>query len=802
MSTRRTDLRLRHSVAPRVFNGSLEQRALTRNDRHSVRAAPADSDANADGGAILTTFVWKEAAASVLLAGSFDDWRKHEMIHVQDAGRFILVVEIPPGDYFYRFVVDGRWCVSEDDPSIKEDPFGELSHFISISHDSINQAPNATAVATPIHADINNDNGGEEVIDEGASDTDPSSTNSIPLPPRQRDAALVQDYDDDINGEFDLQADVFEAMKDISEKTTNLPPGSTSPPHMRRRNTDVTSPGRRRKKPGRRMMARVFALLFAQPIEEDPEDDDEEGHTRPMPPTRNQRKHAIAANRMSTNGRAGIERGLRIWFPAEKNMPDAAPGKKLEAIDKETIIDPSDVAMKLHQVEDNAENRQQLGKMLFSQGKYDAALALFSLAVKLREDNGLRNAKTNAVAHTDVASAFIHLQDLKNAEKHLRISLNIFSKSTFSGGKAELGDVHCFLGVVNDMKKHLKAAEVSYRNAIDLYEKCKATSNNPNYETAVDNLNSNIKRQKYIEEHGPPPEPKEEETETPGTDVETASVGTTPAPAGNNNAGAPPPPPRRKPPQPPSGAPRRKLAQPPPPQSRPKPPAPPAAPPAPSQVDNDRIPSNASAHVPTTWKAMAAHARKSMPAAPEEDGGPTGTYEEMARGWHMDGRRHLAAGRYEEAKEMYTLAIYSRKRHGPWVTTANALTLVEHARAEFATRDLQAAAGTLKDAIGVLEQLDNDPILLGETYSSLGSVLDRSGKNSAEAAEQAHIAAMVTYGRMGMSTDDKRWNKAWRNLCGNLAARPDAHTPEQVWDIIDAQITGVKPVATISSVVV
>jgi len=636
----------------------------------------------------------------------------------------------------------------------------------------------------------------------------------IPIQAVAASLALVQDYDDDINGEFDLQADVFEAMKDISEKTTNLPPASTSSPQNIRRKTDATSPVRRRKKPGRRMMARVFALLFAQPLEEEPEEEQEEGNTRPMPPSRNQRKHAIAANRASTNGRSGNGRGLRIWFPAEKNMPDAAPGKKLEAIDKETIIDANDTAMRLHQVEDNAENRQQLGKMLFSQGKYDAALALFSLAVKLREDNGLRNAKTNAVAHTDVASAFIHLQDLKNAEKHLRISLNIFSKSTFSGGKAELGDVHCFLGVVNDMKGHLKEAEVSYRNAIDLYEKCKATANNPNYETAVDNLHQNIKRQKYIEIHGPPPEAEKVE-EAPGMDVETASVGTTTktaATTNNNTAAAAPP--KRKPPQPPSAAPRRKNVPPPPPQTRPRPPPqtrprpppPPQHSPAPQFVANDdnRIPSNGSSQVPTTWKAMAAHARKSMPkepAAPEEDGGPTGTYEEMARGWHMDGRRHLAAGRYEEAKEMYTLAIYSRKRHGPWVTTANARTLVEHARAEFATRDLVAASCTLKDAIKVLEELDNDPVLLGETYSSLGSVLDRVGKQEEE-AEQAHVAAMVTYGRMGMDTDDKRWNKAWRNLCGNLAARSDASSPEEVWEIIDAQITGVKPAASISNVVV
>lgn len=808
----RTDLRLRHSVAPRVLNGSLATRGLTSNAHLSVRAAPPVSP-NAP---ILTTFVWKQGGARLYLAGSFDDWRKHEMTYVPDANSHVLVVEVPPGEYFYRFVVDGCWRVADGAPDLREDMFGEMSHFIAISADSV-AAGSASVARTDLIS-------GSPVIDEGASDTDgddgsvvqkenedmdeAENRKSIPLPPRQRGNGFVEDYDDDANGEFDLQVDVLEAIKDIAEKTTEGAPISPI-----KQSATSGRPGRR-KKPGRRMMARVFALLFAQPLEPEPEE------LPPPPPSKNQRMHAAAVQKTQ-----GKPRGLRVWFTSEKKEYEeaASKGRKLTEEEKNAVIDPHDTAMRLHQVEENAQNRQLLGKTLFAQGKYDAALALFSLSVKLREDNGLRNAKTNAVAHTDVASAFIHLDDLKNAEKHLRVALDIFSRATFSGGRVQLGDVHCFLGVVADMNGSLKQAELSYRNAIDLYEKSRATESNPNYETAIDNLSANTKRQKQAEMDGtmvdgcvpvpnrdppPPPTPQQQSSASRGNANQVMSPSkrqqaNLPPSPGQNGAGGvggthvySPSNVRR-----PNESEIRKTPS----KMSPRPPLPPTqTPPAKTPPRRKPVPgyeSNTQPPTPETWHAMAEHARKSMPRSPQapspqayeqQEEAPAGGYEEMSRGWHNDGRRLLAAGKYKDAIDMYTLAIYTRKRHGPWTTQQNARTLIEHARAQFATRDLVGASESLQDAVKILEELANDAMLLGETWSSLGSVLDRVG-GKGEEAEQAHIAAMVVYGRANMSTEDKKWNKAWRNLCANLESRPGAHTPDEVWAVIEAGIndTGV-----------
>ncbi len=798
----RTDLRLRYSIAPRVLNGSLATRGLASNAHLSVRAAPPVS-ANAP---ILTTFVWKQGGARVLLAGSFDDWRKHDMTYAPDANTHVLVVEIPPGDYFYRFVVDGCWRVADGAPDLREDMFGEMSHFISISANSV-----AAGCASVARTDLLS---GSPVIDEGESDTDDDSTvqkenvdeadnrKSIPLPPRQRGNGFVEDYDDDANGEYDLQVDVLEAIKDVAEKTTEGAPISPM------QHSETSARTVRRKKPGRRMMARVFALLFAQPVEPEPEE------LPPPPPSKNQRMHAAAVQKTQ-----GKPRGLRVWFTSEKKEYEeaASKGRKLTEEEKNAVIDPHDTAMRLHQVEENAQNRQLLGKTLFAQGKYDAALALFSLSVKLREDNGLRNAKTNAVAHTDVASAFIHLDDLKNAEKHLRVALDIFSRATFSGGRVQLGDVHCFLGVVADMNGSLKQAELSYRNAIDLYEKSRATECNPNYETAIDNLSANTKRQKQAEMDGtlvdgcvpvpnrdpPPPPPPQQQSPAPRANGNQAMSPSRrqqhlPPSPGQNGAGGmsgthvySPSNARR-----PSGGALRQTPT----KNSPRPPPPPPSQTPPAKTPPRRTPvpgyeSNTQPPTPGTWHAMAEHARKSMPRSPQaapqaqeaDEGGPAGGYEEMSRGWHNDGRKLLAAGKYKEAIDMYTLAIYTRKRHGPWTTQQNARTLIEHARAQFATRDLAGASESLRDAVMILDELACDPMLLGETWSSLGSVLDRIG-GQGEAAEQAHIAAMVVYGRADMSTEDKKWNKAWRNLCANLESRPGAHTPDEVWAVIEAGI--------------
>ena len=53
-------------------------------------------------------------ATSVLLAGDFTHWQEHPIpLKKRPRGLWQVTVELPPGLYHYRFIVDNEW---RDDP--------------------------------------------------------------------------------------------------------------------------------------------------------------------------------------------------------------------------------------------------------------------------------------------------------------------------------------------------------------------------------------------------------------------------------------------------------------------------------------------------------------------------------------------------------------------------------------------------------------------------------------------------------------------------------------------------------------
>lgn len=839
-------LSLRQSIAPRVLDNSLPMTSLVSNERFSVRVAPPNSAPCSNPSNTLTTFLWREPAGTVWLAGSFDDWRKHQMLFVPEVNYHILVTELPPGEYAYRFVVDGRWRVADGDPNLREDQFGHLSHFITINPDAT--APlKSKRFSTAAIANTNIEHT-DAVVDHGQSDTEsersfsdvdeaPDPPQPEPPAPRCRGSAYIGDYDDDAYAGLDLQADIFEAMKDVAEVNPNSQSYDRSPSRSHSTVQESVPNRRLRNRPGGRMLRKVWAMLFGDSPADENEPPASEEADRAVTPTHNQRVHGLVTNENA------LKKGLKVWFPNERNYPSKSPnGRKMEPSETKDVLDAGDRALRLHQVEENANNRQMLGKNLFAQGKFDAALALFSLSVKLREDNGLKYARATAIAHTDVASAFIQLEDLKNAEKHLKMALAIFDKGTFSGGKAQLGDVHCFLGVIGDMRGDFPNGEACYTKAIELYEKCKATENNPNYSTARENLDANRRRQQTLRSQGISPAALERKADTRNerkgaprhvaapTSPNASSDSRRNKPRGNKSPGA-----RHGPssstlgesPKPPLGAAKHhKTSQ--------RSAAPLGTPQ--SMTSLQQSPASSSGGVsgisagtsqqeldnssyseftqgssrPTTWKGLAETARASMPKNPPvEDFSPqnlsakpsVGSYEEMCLMWHDDARSLLGEGKYKEAFDMYSLAVYTRKRNGPWTTRENTETLVECARAAFAIRDFAQTVTMLRDAIGILEKMPgvDDQITLGGVWGNLGSVLDRIGGHDEEALT-AHSAGMVVYGKAGIGSDDSKWTKAWKGLCMHLNRTGRMNQMEEMWSSIDQQIRGILPMTKVASV--
>jgi Glycogen recognition site of AMP-activated protein kinase len=75
------------------------------------------------------------SAKSVKLAADFTDWEKFplDMIKSLD-GVWYVTVPLPPGQYSYRFIVDGEWC---DDPRpvlrLHNKPFGRANAVVEVA---------------------------------------------------------------------------------------------------------------------------------------------------------------------------------------------------------------------------------------------------------------------------------------------------------------------------------------------------------------------------------------------------------------------------------------------------------------------------------------------------------------------------------------------------------------------------------------------------------------------------------------------------------------------------------------------
>jgi len=65
-------------------------------------------------------------AQSVSLAGDFNDWDVNSHLLKKDSsGKWKVKIELSPGRYEYRFLVDGEWKNDPNCASFITNPFGE-----------------------------------------------------------------------------------------------------------------------------------------------------------------------------------------------------------------------------------------------------------------------------------------------------------------------------------------------------------------------------------------------------------------------------------------------------------------------------------------------------------------------------------------------------------------------------------------------------------------------------------------------------------------------------------------------------
>jgi 1,4-alpha-glucan branching enzyme len=96
-------------------------------DRSSVRTTPV-------GELVRVTF---EAdfpdAAQVYVAGSFNEWNGDDLaLERGEDGVFRISVDLLPGTYEYKFVVDGTWVEDPGNPNTVPDPYGGVNSVLTV----------------------------------------------------------------------------------------------------------------------------------------------------------------------------------------------------------------------------------------------------------------------------------------------------------------------------------------------------------------------------------------------------------------------------------------------------------------------------------------------------------------------------------------------------------------------------------------------------------------------------------------------------------------------------------------------
>ncbi len=103
-----------------------------------------------DGGVAFS--VDAAGAQAVFLAGDFNSWNAADIALTNDEGdTWSVVVELGPGKYEYKFVIDGEWREDPGNPEKKQDPFGGANSVVTVKADGT-LGGRVSAPAAPVAA--------------------------------------------------------------------------------------------------------------------------------------------------------------------------------------------------------------------------------------------------------------------------------------------------------------------------------------------------------------------------------------------------------------------------------------------------------------------------------------------------------------------------------------------------------------------------------------------------------------------------------------------------------------------------
>jgi len=81
-----------------------------------------------------TTFTLKghAEASLVVLTGSFNNWNQSQLLFAREGDGWVCRVDLDPGVYQYKFIVDGDWLLDPSNPDTAEDEAGNVNNVIEV----------------------------------------------------------------------------------------------------------------------------------------------------------------------------------------------------------------------------------------------------------------------------------------------------------------------------------------------------------------------------------------------------------------------------------------------------------------------------------------------------------------------------------------------------------------------------------------------------------------------------------------------------------------------------------------------
>ena len=68
----------------------------------------------------------------VVLTGSFNSWNQSQLLFAREGDEWVCRLDLEPGRYTYKFIVDGNWLLDPANPDTEEDEAGNLNNVLVV----------------------------------------------------------------------------------------------------------------------------------------------------------------------------------------------------------------------------------------------------------------------------------------------------------------------------------------------------------------------------------------------------------------------------------------------------------------------------------------------------------------------------------------------------------------------------------------------------------------------------------------------------------------------------------------------